>query len=892
MQPSFYRILSVAITLLLMAALVTLVMLTLRSQPAAVIVPAPTATATDVPTVTPTPFLTLGAEIVVDAAGYQFQPLPGYAVSVLDSVAKLTRTAEDLPSPSSIIMNAGANAAFGMRAGQTLEDVLAQYIDALAREGQVEAGAPQSLRVAGQEGVSAPLTGEQDGQPIAGRIVVVRPDDDRLFVTVATAPPDLWQAETAAGLEAVLASLQFFAPETAVADNALPTTVATDEPVATPTARPGTATPRVTPPATVASTGTITSVTILAPTATPPAIATSLTVTPLITLPTPVSPATVVPAVATLEWAAVSDGNYMNDLVVAGNTIWIAGDGGALAWTRGSTTPVKFTSVDGLTGTRLTAVADCQLPDFGVVFGSAAGLQVVDPRAGGWRLRNSANSELSYDDIAALACDAEQEYLVVGYTRHGIDVYDAAENAWRHLDRSSGLGSNNVLALAVVGDLDEIWVVSNDGVTVAAGSDSTFYDAANSPLESNRIGAIAADADGAVWLGGDGALYRVDGETWTVFSAEEVGDEGFPLRLIAGLAPAGDGTVWLGDIDGAVCRFDPAQSRCTVAYRAATGMAAAPLTHLALDADGRVYYTTAGDGYSVLDGTTWRRFARNGEGMRGNAVGAATVDGDGALWLVTDAGVQRMAGVDRPPAMAPDPGIDPASVRVLFADSAGAIWAGGDGAANFDGTAWTVFTTTAGLAGAVVQAIAEDSRGRIWLGTDGGVSIWNGATFFNLTADTGLPSADIRSLLADGDAMWIGSAGGGLYRFERNQLQVLNSDNVSLPSDTVNALALADDGSLLVGTDAGLAELRDGSAAPIPAAGEDAITHILALPGSLWVGTAADGLYYDAGDGWQHATAATVLPADEVTALAAVDESIWVGGRTGGLILTDIPQGE
>ena len=46
--------------------------------------------------------------------------------------------------------------------------------------------------------------------------------------------------------------------------------------------------------------------------------------------------------------------------------------------------------------------------------------------------------------------------------------------------------------------------------------------------------------------------------------------------------------------------------------------------------------------------------------------------------------------------------------------------------------------------------------------------------------------------------MWIGSAGGGLYRFERNQLQVLNSDNVNLPSDTVTALVLADDGSLLV----------------------------------------------------------------------------------------------
>ena len=122
------------------------------------------------------------------------------------------------------------------------------------------------------------------------------------------------------------------------------------------------------------------------------------------------------------------------------------------------------------------------------------------------------------------------------------------------------------------------------------------------------------------------------------------------------------------------------------------------------------------------------------------------------------------------------------------------------------------------------------------------MSIWNGESFFNLTRDTGLPSADIRVLLNDGNAMWIGSAGGGLYRFERNQLEVLNVDNMNLPSDVLTALALSGDGALLVGTDAGLAELRDGIAMPLPALGERAITQVLVQGGATWVGTAADGL--------------------------------------------------
>ena len=49
----------------------------------------------------------LVAEIVVDAAGYKFQPLAGFAVSIQDNAAKLTGTAPDLSVAPSIVMNAG-----------------------------------------------------------------------------------------------------------------------------------------------------------------------------------------------------------------------------------------------------------------------------------------------------------------------------------------------------------------------------------------------------------------------------------------------------------------------------------------------------------------------------------------------------------------------------------------------------------------------------------------------------------------------------------------------------------------------------------------------------------------------------------------------------------------
>lgn len=883
MQSSTFRMLSAVVTVALLAALAVLIMLTLRNQPTVTIRPAPTASLPPTITATATPFQTLGADLIAPDGGYRFQPLLGYAVTMQGAAVALTKpltnTAASATS-ATIGLEVSAYDAFGVRPNQPLADVLMQVAQPFIDQTQAQPGAVETLTVGGVASVAVTLTGALDGVPVGGRIVVAQPGADRLFIAAGTAPLPTWEAETAAALTHVLDSVTFFEPTPAIA-------AATAAPTAPPQ-----------PQATAIqmqrtdATPTVPAVMIIAPGATATRTI-PLTATPVITITTPSAPLpTPTPGATTQPWSLITDANWMNELIVAGDTIWVATDGGALAWTRGSATPVKFTTLNGLTSNRLTAVADCALPELGVIFGSEAGLQVVDPTTRRWRHLTSANSELRYDDVVDLACDPEAGYLVVGYAQHGIDIYDEARNAWRHLDRNSGLAFNRVQALAVVGALEEIWVVGEEGVTVAAGADSTFYTADNSPLESNRLGAVVAAADGVVWLGGDGALYRVAGDNWTVYNTEEVNDAGFPVRLITGLALTEDGALWLGDIDGAICRFDPATRTCTVAFRAAPGMAAAPLTSLALDGDGRVYFTTAGDGLSIYDGGGWERRALPVAGIRGNAVRAATVAPNGALWLVTEAGVQRFVAPERVPALLPESPIPPAMIRAIHVADNGNLWIGGAGAARWDGKSWTTYTLTDGLAGAVVQAIATDSRGRIWLGAEAGVSIWNGESFFNLTRATGLPDADIRALLADGDAMWIGSAGGGLYRFERNQLEVLNTDNMKLPSDTITALALTGDGALLVGTDAGLAELRAGVALSAPDIGARLVTQILALDDARWVGTVADGLFYDVGAGWRQATTEGVLPANHVTALATFGDAVWVGGATGGLARYDLSNKE
>jgi ligand-binding sensor domain-containing protein len=580
-----------------------------------------------------------------------------------------------------------------------------------------------------------------------------------------------------------------------------------------------------------------------------------------------------------------TDTRFVNALALADGAVWLATEGGALAWRAGATTPEKYTSLDGLPGNRLTAVVACPLPGLGIVFGSDAGLAIFDPASGAWRQMNPDNSGMRFTDVSALVCDAAGMRLLIGYAVHGIDIFDVASNEWERLDRSSGLGANDVRALALDNEGDAIWAVSSQGVTRAAGQDSAFFDMGSPPLDTLQVAAITVAPSGLVWLGGDGTLYRINGETWTRFAGDTTDDGQFPNELITGLAVAADGSVWLVDTAATACRFSAIQNRCVEFYRGAPSMADGPVTDLALDGEQPIY--TTGNGYTLLDEGRRRTLVEE-EHLAGNDVRSLAVDNDGILWVTTNARVQRFTDAGGAGGLLPFAPADLASpgVGLLHPGPDGGMWLSGQGVSFYDGDTWTTYRVRDGLVSETVQAIATDSQGRTWFGTDGGLSIWNGDTFVNITAAQGLPSADIRALAAADNAMWIGSWGGGLYRFADNQLEVFNVENTGLPSDQISAVAVLPDGDLLLGTEQGLARFADGAVTPMDAIAAP-VTAIELIDGVAWVATPGDGLFVQQGSGWTPVAPADGLPAATITAIAATPDTIWLGGATGGLVGID-----
>lgn len=885
MQSRAFQIISALFTVVLLLGLVAAVGWTVQTQPSTLVLP--TATATPTPTPTPTPPLLLGAPVRVERGGYLFGPPEGYSVRILDGTAMLAASEQAWPDGPLFTLDSGPLSTLDITGTVSLETLLAEFTAVAAERYGVNAtGAPSSLRLDGVEALAVDLAG--DDPRSSGRLAVAAPGEGRYVLLLGLAPATAWEARTDGEFREVAGSVQFFAPVVP------PTSTATPTPVSRVTVPPATATatataqgrrPTVSPTATTTARATNASTPVPLPAVEPPAGVTgTLTTTTVSLLPAP----TAVPAPVGLQgsWTAFSDANVINDLVVISNTIWLATDGGALAWNKGSNNPVKFTTVSGLGANRLTAVANCPLPGFGIVFGSARGLQIVDPRSGRWSIRTSGDGGMRFDDVAALYCDAANQLLVVGYGSHGIDIYDAAEERWRHVDRSSGLADNDVRRLAATVDGEAIWVLSNDSVTVAAGADSTYFDAANSPLAGERVGALAVTADDVAWLGGEGALYRVADEEWTVYRAEAVEGD-FPAALISGIGVDADGALWLGAADGTVCRFDPVAEQCDAFFRDAAGMVAGPLTNLTVDRTGQVYYGSAGNGFAGYDGSRWRSYVKPGELLAGNRIKALAADEEGSLWVATEQGIQRFAqpGEAGTRFDNSNSGIAPLGVRTLHPGVGGGMWVGSmQGASFYDGEGWTTFSTTDGLAGNTVQAIAADSSGRTWFGTDQGLSIWNGEIFFNIARERGLPSDDISALAASGDAMWIGTAGGGLYRFENSQLQLLNRDNVGLPSDVITALAQGDDGVLWIGTSQGLARLEGGTLSLAEPVGNAGVTALAVTPAAVWVGTAGDGAWYFDGSNWLRLTAADGLPTDHITAMLADANALWIGGQDGGVV--------
>lgn len=327
------------------------------------------------------------------------------------------------------------------------------------------------------------------------------------------------------------------------------------------------------------------------------------------------------------------------------------------------------------------------------------------------------------------------------------------------------------------------WVASLGGglVRYDAGADVAECVTSRSAYVPAYVRCVGLDAGGNVWVGGDGAgLVKVAPRpysSWTLRPAE-------PLRLsprndVVAVLETVDGNVWVGVKNDGLYVYDPALSR--LLFRS-------PLfrpVDIAADGKGRVWVATDGDGLRVFDLTTFAELSHMvpkmepcGEVSRRKVVKTLT-DSDGRVWFVSSDG-----GVD----LLEEPFVS----------------GGRCGIRHF---------SFGGVAGAAADALV-DSQGFMWVATDRALICFDPARLVKSPGDyvtygDGLLPGRVRVLAEDSRGrLCAGIVGGGLCRLsgdvgDDKPTQFTERDG--LPSDEVVAMVMADDTSMWVATENGLA---------------------------------------------------------------------------------------
>lgn len=283
--------------------------------------------------------------------------------------------------------------------------------------------------------------------------------------------------------------------------------------------------------------------------------------------------------------------------------------------------------------------------------------------------------------------------------------------------------------------------------------------------------------------------------------------------------------------------------------------------------------------------------------MSGSRVLIALIAGLALLGMGGEIAGQEMPHIPRMRLLRVTDGLPSNEVTDIARDRDGFIWmATPDGLVRYDGSGLRIWRPegngSKGLPSGNIMRVHVDAGNRLWVAMiDDGVVMLDARrktmTRYN-EATPGFKSLNIMSITSIGDDAWMGTNGDGLYRIDAaghvRSWHMSENDPASLPANIVPSVSPASDGSLWIGTSAGLARMRDGRIERIALPGATpypGLYHVQATGRGVWVG-ASSGVFYLDADGHWHTPLWSSLFQRPNAALRIVPDrggELWIGSQ-------------
>lgn len=367
------------------------------------------------------------------------------------------------------------------------------------------------------------------------------------------------------------------------------------------------------------------------------------------------------------------------------------------------------------------------------------------------------------------------------------------------------------------------------GTTVLTTPHFRHYDISDG-LPGGQIYAMAQDDNGAVWFATTGGLARYDGVDFKVFRHHVDDPRSLPSNSIYALNVDRAGRLWIGSVFSGLSRYEPATdnfSQWRHADDRFDSLSSDEVWALAQTPDGALWVATQagldrlrpdGQGFDHLRLDGGVQNAGSGVPSGFGTTRALLAEPDGRLWIATEQGLFLRL---------PDGRIQPVPVDPAFHGNIGKVWRI-EGAGNdvriacsdgllrvgVDGMAHPF----APLNGVRSMSSVRDSRGRLWVGTGSGVAMIDLSGRMQMfkahpLMPGGLPTDWIWQVMRDREGgLWFATSEAGVAYLTPEwdgfaRFTHIPDDPASLAETSVGLVQASRDGKLWVGVGQGVDKL-------------------------------------------------------------------------------------